>query len=75
MGFRIRWPSPRRRRRLELLDVDAKVAQAAADRRSAERERHAARELANWAREATASNRLDLRLEAAWRLQTRRQGG
>jgi hypothetical protein len=61
------WPFARRRRRLELLDADAKVEQAAQDRELAEGERDDAKELAEWARDTNLANRFDLRLEAAWR--------
>lgn len=69
------WPRTRRRRRLDLLDVDAKLEQAVRDRRAAEKARTDARADAEWARAATAANRLDLRLDAAFRLQARKQGG
>jgi hypothetical protein len=66
----MRWPWPlgRRRRRLELLDADAKVTQAASDRRRAEQERDQAKELGEWARSTNLADRFDLRLAAAYRL-------
>lgn len=70
----ILWPFSKRRRRVALLDADAQVAQAAQDRRRAEAALEDARRLAEWAREATASNRFALRLDAAYRTRLSRGG-
>jgi hypothetical protein len=67
----IGWLFSKRRRRLALLDVDAKVAQAERDRAIAQEARTEAQELGAWAERANRSNRFGLRLEAAWRLQAR----
>jgi hypothetical protein len=62
----------RRRHRLRLLDVDAKLAQAEQDKATAQEAKDDVRELASWAEEMNRVNRFNLRLEAAWRLQARR---
>lgn len=74
------WPFSRRRRKLALLDADAQVAQAANDRRVAERElktakreRDEAKKVGAWARETKLADRFDLRLKAAYRTQIGRE--
>jgi hypothetical protein len=63
-----RWPWPRHRNlKPQILAAEAKIDQAEADRAEARRALEEAKEIGEWARNATARNRFEARLDAAWR--------
>jgi hypothetical protein len=65
VGFRW-WPWPRRKHP-QVIEAEAEIRRSTGHREGAQRALDEARELGEWARQATVENRFDLRMEAAWR--------
>lgn len=63
----LRWPWPRRHRHPQIEQAEVEVQVSASNREQAADALEETRQLADWAREATAENRFDVRLRAALR--------
>lgn len=70
MGFRW-WPWPRRKHP-QVAQAEAEQRRSVAHRQIAEEALEEAKELGEWARQATDENRFDIRMKAVWRAEIAR---